>query len=94
MREININADYETLWKPILENPDGSINKEQLIKELADYSALMSRVASLYCLATGNRVSYITTMPETVYDLFLEEREEAYDAGYQDACRDLGETEV
>lgn len=80
---------YEYFWKDILENPDGSINKEQLYKELSDFEMLMNNVTKIYMLATGNKVSYNTTLPETVFELFEQELSDSYDDGYQDAMDNL-----
>ena len=44
---------YESFWKDIVENEDGSINKEQLIKELADYKMIMSEVSKVYSELAG-----------------------------------------
>ena len=77
-------------WKTIVENPDGTINVEQLKKEFADFSMLIDHMQDLYCMATGNRVSYVTTMPQAVYTLFEEQLQESYDSGYADCKEDHG----
>lgn len=82
--------DYESHWKSIVENTDGSINKEQVMKELSDFSMLIEHLSTLYCLATGNKVSYPTVKAEVVYGIFEEELQEAYETGYNDAKDDFG----
>lgn len=57
---------FETFWKPIICNEDGSINMEQLKKELADFSYVMQEVPKVYCHITGDRLSKILYKAETV----------------------------
>jgi hypothetical protein len=44
---------YEEFWKEIVENPDGTLNKDQVMRELSDYSAVMHEVAIAYDSVTG-----------------------------------------
>lgn len=81
--------NYNKRWKKIIENKDGSINKDQVMKELADFSMLIENLTKLYSFATGNRVSYTTTLASEVYSLFEEELQEQYDNGYYDAKVDF-----
>ena len=46
--EKEVEEDYNNLWKDIIENEDGSVNIEQVKKELYDYSKLMDRTMKLY----------------------------------------------
>lgn len=91
MKDQSIFDNYELTWKEILEKPDGSIDKEQLMKELYDFSKLISNLSKIYCYISGNRASYPTIHPETVLQLFEEELKEQYDRGYQDALDDMGD---
>jgi len=58
--------NYDEFWKEIVENPDGTINKEQLKKELEDFSFLMDQVPKIYCHITGNILSKLNYKAETV----------------------------
>jgi hypothetical protein len=91
-KERDYKKDYEDFWKEIVENKDGSLNKEQIMKELSDYSMLQENMANLFCLATGNKVSYVTTLPGVVYSLFEEELSDAYESGYNDGTEDTKES--
>jgi hypothetical protein len=84
----NYQEDYETFWKEIIQNKDGSLNIDQIKKELSDYSLLITNLSDLYCLATGDKVSYTTTLAQEVYYLFQEELEDAYNNGYSDGLND------
>lgn len=57
---------YETFWKDLVENLDGTINKDRLIRELSDYYWLISSVSLVYDHVTGGRISKPNTLPETV----------------------------
>ena len=57
---------YETFWKDLVENLDGTINKDRLIRELSDYYWLISSVSLVYDHVTGGRISKPNTLPEEV----------------------------
>lgn len=44
---------YEDFWKNIVENGDGSLNKDQIMRELSDYSMVMNDCEKAYDLMTG-----------------------------------------
>jgi len=48
---------FEQFWKPIVCHPDGSLNIEQLKKELADYSFILGEVPKVYLAVTGDALS-------------------------------------
>jgi DNA helicase TIP49 (TBP-interacting protein) len=52
-----IKNEYEIFWKGIVENKDGSFNKEQIMKELSDYSFLLKQIPRVYEHATGGLMS-------------------------------------
>ena len=52
MSNLNdIESNYNAVWKEILEKEDGSIDMEQLKKELFDFSNMIGRMSSLTCLS-------------------------------------------
>lgn len=57
---------YDTFWKRIVENSDGSINRDQLMRELFDYHTVMREVAEVYCHITGGRISKVNTSASAV----------------------------
>jgi len=83
---------YETFWKDLVENLDGTINKDRLIRELSDYYWLLSSVSLVYDHVTGGRISKPNTLPEEVIveaddymrKLFDEELEELDRIGKED----------
>lgn len=76
---IDPEKNYNEFWKKILELPDGSIDKEQLKKELADFSWVLKQVPKVYDEVTGGLLSYATYPAETVlqaYKAHLEDMED------------------
>lgn len=94
MEDKEVLDNYENFWKEIVENPDGTINKDQIAKELYDFSRLISNLSSLYSYITGGMVSKPMTNVSAVTSLFEEELQEAYKRGYEDAKEDLKDDEV
>lgn len=88
MVDLDVQNNYESVWKEIVENPDGSLNKEQIMKELADFSMLIHNLSTIYCYVSGNLVSKPNTRPEAVIQLFEEQLKESYERGYEDAMED------
>lgn len=68
--------EYNDFWKDIVENEDGTLNKDQVMRELSDYSMVMDNCARAYCLMTHQRISKQNTMFSEVagifYDLFID----------------------
>lgn len=60
---------WDNFWKDILELPDGSIDVEQLKKELSDFSQLMYSVSIIMDEVTGGMVSNPLTDPDVVISL-------------------------
>jgi hypothetical protein len=51
--------DWEEFWKGICTNPDGSINLDQIKRELSDFRHAIEEVPKVYCHITNNRLSKI-----------------------------------
>lgn len=48
---------YEDFWKGIVEKEDGSIDLEQVKKELHDYYFILNEVPKVYCEVTNYNIS-------------------------------------
>lgn len=72
---------WESFWKPIVSNEDGTINIEQVKKELADFSFVMEQVPKVYCHITGDMMSKVMYRADDVIrmadDHFNEQLKEA-----------------
>jgi len=77
-------------WKDYFVEPDGSINVENLKKELNDLIFCWSQISKVYCEITGSKLSYTTYYADTVIGIHNEEIQEAYDRGYEDCKKDFG----
>lgn len=71
-RPKTYQEEYEDFWKDIVENEDGTLNKDQVMRELSDYSMVMDNCARAYCLMTHQRISKQNTMFFEVENIFNE----------------------
>ena len=69
-KQRDYKKDYNEFWKKIVENPDGTLNKEQVMKELSDYSMVMDHCERAYSLMTNGMISYQNTMFYEVENIF------------------------
>lgn len=67
---------YNDFWKDLVENPDGTLNHDQLMRELADYHMVMGQVRQVYCHITNGRISKLNTLANTVIAVADERIEE------------------
>lgn len=44
---------YQDFWREIVESPDGTLNRDQIMRELSDYHAVMHEVSKVYDEVTG-----------------------------------------
>lgn len=58
--------DWEEFWKEICTNSNGSLNFDQIKRELSDCRMWMDHLSKIICHVTGDRVSKINTLPEVV----------------------------
>ena len=56
-KEKTYQEEYEDFWKDIVENEDGTLNKDQVMRELSDYSMVMENCASAYSEMTCGQIS-------------------------------------
>lgn len=71
-------SDWETIWAPILEKEDGSIDKEQLKKELMDYGMVLSSMNLVISNLTCGRLSKPNILPDTIISEAREALEEEF----------------
>lgn len=66
---------YESFWKKIVENEDGTLNKDQVMRELYDFHHLIEQVPTVYSHVTGHRMSYHTYWAHDVNSVHDEVRQ-------------------
>ena len=71
-RPKTYQEEYEEFWKDIVENEDGTLNKDQVMRELSDYSMVMDNCARAYSTMTKQRISKQNTMFFEVEGIFKE----------------------
>lgn len=68
---------YADHWQSIVENEDGTLNKDQVARELFDYTTLIGNATEVYLAVTGERFGKVTTSPSAVIDAANERISEA-----------------
>lgn len=63
---------YQEFWKDIVENEDGTLNVEQVKKELADFRMVMDNCTSAYSEMTCGMISKPNTYFSEVLRIFQE----------------------
>lgn len=64
--EKKVEENWNEFWKEILLKNDGSIDIEQLKKELFDFSTLLDNVPKVYNHITGGMLSKVNTKSELI----------------------------
>lgn len=67
-----VEKEYQEFWKDIVENEDGTLNKEQVKKELCDFSMVMDNCTKAYVEMTCNNISKPNTKFFEVLGIFQE----------------------
>lgn len=70
-KEYDVEQEWE-FWKGIVCNEDGTINIDQLKKELCDFSVMINEVPKVYCEVTGNAMSKPLYYADDVIAMFNE----------------------
>jgi len=73
---------YNDFWKDIVENKDGTLNKDQVARELFDYSSLLDNVPTVYSHVTGDTLSYPSYCASSVIEAYETNLEEKYKEKY------------
>lgn len=84
----DLEKEYNRFWKDIVENEDGSLNKEQIMKELGDFQLLIDNLTDLYCYISGNACSKVLVPAKTVLGLYEAVLESSTDKAYDDGHKD------
>lgn len=87
-RDESVEYKWDTFWKGIVCHPDGTINIDQLKKELHDFHFVMHEVPKVYRHVTGDRLSKIMYPAETVIGVADEYMQEIVDRELKDQNED------
>ena len=75
---------WDKFWKRICQNDNGSIDLDQIKKELFDFYTMIDNVPKVYDHITGGRISKPLTDPQVVID----EAEQSYRKHYAAVYRE------
>lgn len=89
--ETDYMQTYESFWKPIVENEDGTLNKDQVARELSDALTLQGFLTEIYGAVSGDRVSKPFTLPSVVIGMYQESLTDAADGAINDLIAALEE---
>ena len=71
-KEKTYQEEYEDFWKDIVENEDGTLNKDQVMRELSDYSMVIDNCEKAYSEMTNGIISKANTLFSEVETIFNE----------------------
>jgi hypothetical protein len=75
---------FEDFWKELVCKPDGSLNIDQVKRELHDYHTVLSQVSRVYDHITGGRIS----KPNTLAFEVITQADEHYKELYEEPCEE------
>lgn len=87
MPDQDYTETYNDFWREIVENPDGTLNLDQIMRELHDYSVVMREVSLAYDAVTGGRLS----KPNTAYGHVVDAVDERIQAVADEARKEAAE---
>lgn len=79
---------WESFWKEICTNPDGSLNVDQIKKELSDFSFMIGEVPKVYCEITGHKISKPMYSAATVLSAHKDHLEDIAESTKKDDIED------
>lgn len=84
----SVEENWEEFWKDIILNKDGSVNLDQLKKELFDFSDMIHRMMDLTCAITNERMSYATYSVKNILSVAQEVRDDEIAQQIEDDIED------
>lgn len=75
---------YNDFWKELIEDEDGNIDKDSMMRELNDYAFLLDEVPKVYMEVTGGRISKPNTYAYEVINVAWDYFEEVFNKGIKD----------
>jgi hypothetical protein len=87
-------SDYQKtwieFWRPICTCKDGSLNLDQIQRELHDFKTTMDNVSKVYCHITGGKLSTPNYPAATVINVYEEEVTRKIDEAIADVLPPAG----
>ena len=79
-----IDSVWNSIWKDILENPDGTPDMDSIKRELHDYAILFKSVQTAYSRLTGGEINHPFTQLDVLISYVDLYYEEMMSVGYQE----------
>lgn len=80
---------WEEFWKDICTNEDGTLNLEQIQRELADFHFMIKHVPKVYCTVTGDTLSKPTYDSKTVIKYYENHLNEVVSDRFDEVIEEL-----
>jgi hypothetical protein len=84
----DFEENWERFWKEIVLKEDGTLNLDQVMRELSDYSMLLDYVPKVYMHVTGGKLSYPTYPSDTVISVADQHLNEVCEQAIKDEIED------
>lgn len=85
-------ATYAHFWKDLVENKDGSLNRDAVMRELADYHFILGQVPLVYDEVTGGLVSEPRAMGHAIISIYQERLQQTADEAVVEQLHELAAT--
>jgi len=76
--DLNYEQEFDSYWKDIVLNEDGTVNLDQVKRELSDYSMVMEIASEVYGNITNGNISKPNTNADVIIDVANEEQDKFY----------------
>jgi len=83
-RNDDYKSEYKEFWQNIVENKDGTLNKEQVMKELSDFSFILEQLPRIYMAVTGDKLSKTMYYANTIITCFEEHLNDVVEQAIED----------
>jgi hypothetical protein len=87
----NWKSRWEEFWLPLLINDLGELDKRLIKNEIHDLHFIYEQIDKVYTALTGGKLSKLMYYADTIIKLHEQEVQDAYDEGYNEAKKELGE---
>lgn len=87
--EIEYGEIYEHIWRDIVQRPDGTLDEDQVKRELYDYYNLILQAGEVYSHVTGGVLSKLNYTAGTVISAADEHQRQRSDWAIADVIEEL-----
>jgi len=88
-----VEASFQEYWADIIMNKDGTVNLEQVKKELHDYTFMLNEVPKVYCEVSGGLLSYPNYYASSVIESFENHIEKLFEERYKEMVNEIYDAE-